>query len=616
MNELEAVEKVRELVKMAESYTERSSFEVVAKRIGYTEEWPNFYPGYNAAMRDYMDIKVHSERSYFPERLFREKSPNISEVEYNYLQANYKNTTVPIFLDFVNSVARAFSKGNWALTYNEPKATFKNDSFENYVSEEKEYIEWFKNVLPTIKLKDANGVLGVLPKYQINYNPETDTQTIDESILPEVDVRYYATPQVWFNTGKEIICLEEEKSLVLYGATKKEIGRIFTFYTTEHIYTIEQVGKYTDHEFAVVGIIEHALEYCPAFRLGGVPMLVDSTLIYQSPFAFAVDNLDLALINENNLQTSLQLTMYPYRVMIGDECDFEDSNGNHCFKGNVDNHQCPECHGSGMKNRPSRMGTLLVNNKELSGDNVKPSESMVFVQPSTEGLRFVSEIIEKNEKKARAILHLYDTNSQPTGKEDTATAAKIDQESQYAFIKSVSDGIFRLMYNILHTVGQMRYGKDFEEFSLTEPVNFDFRGREDYAKAIEQAQKLGVPMLIEQAIYEAIEHYFHTNEHSQRIYELLLAVDRLFVYTPEMIEKALLNKTASRLEVIIHYRYLQIAEILMSENPQWGEKDKSEQVADITAKAQIMLDEIDAATGSGNEDLIGSLLRVPTPITE
>ena len=601
MDALQIIDKIKAL--MAEAKTYDSQGELKAKVIDYREEWPEFYDGYNMAVRDYLDIKVHAERSYFPERLFKHKSPNINQEEFEYLKANYKNTTIPVFLDFVNSVNRAFSKGNWSLT-------FTDEKFEQYVSEQKDYIEWFKTILPTIKLKDANGVVAVMPIYMMTQD-EQGNITIDDTQEPEIELKYYPTPDVWWKGGKAFICLEKDRVPVMYGTQERKYGRAFTAYTDTEIIRIVQTGRYTDHEFTVQWSINHGLKYTPAWMLGGIPMFTDAAFIYQSPFLFAVDNLDLALINENNLQTSLQLTMYPYRVMVGDECDFE-QDGATCYKGVVrgmdgENHTCPSCHGTGLKNRPSRMGTMLVNTAPLNGDAIKPAESMVFVQPGTDGLRFVKEVISENERKARNILHLYDTNDQPTGKEDTATGAKIDQESQYAFIKNVSDGIFRIMYNVLWAMGELRYAAEFQGFNLTEPVNFDFRSREDYAAAILAAQKMGVPVLIEQAIYEAIQHYFHANEIQDAAFELLKLVDSVFVYSPDQIDTGIKDGTISRRDAVLHFRYLTIVENILTEDENFFDKSIADQIQAVQDAAQAYVVEIDAERGAGRQDLISAI---------
>jgi len=606
MNAQEALDKVIDLISLINGYDNQGDLR--PKIVDYHEQWPELYDGYNMAVRDYMDIKVHSERSYFPERLFVCKSPNINDEEFTYLKANYKNTTMPVFMDFVNSIGRSFSKGNWDLS-------FKDEAFGAYIEEEKEYKDWFKNVLPTLKLKDANGVISAYPRFKM-VEGEAGAMVIDDTQMLDVDIKYYSTPDVWHKESKAFICLEKERVELEYGNTTRKIGRQFTAYTPTTITRIVQVGKYTEQKFVIQWTFEHGLKYTPAWQLGGVPMVIDNSFIYQSPFLFAVDNLDLALINENNLQTSLQLTMYPYRVMVGDECDFE-QDGNTCFKGQIQDvegklHQCPSCHGSGMKNRPSRMGTMLVNTQPLQGDGIKPSESMVFVQPGTDGLKFVKEVIHENERKARQILHLYDTNDQPTGKADTATGSKIDQESQYAFIQSVSDGMFAVMYNVLWAIGEMRYGADFDGFNLVAPVNFDFRTREDYARAIVEAQKMGVPVLVEQAIYEAIQHYFHANDIQDAAFELLKLVDGIFVYSPDQVTAALRDGTVSKLDAVIHFRYLTLIENLLIENPNFFEQPLQAQIEAVKAAAKVVVDSIKDVNNAGREDLISQLTNAAT----
>src|SRR6056297_2498872 len=102
----EILKVVEEVVEILKPYYKAGEFK--PKRGRNSSKYPEYYPGYNMLVKDYEDILVHAERGDFPSELFEEKSPNMNDAEYDYLMANFKKTTLPIFKDLESSIAKAF----------------------------------------------------------------------------------------------------------------------------------------------------------------------------------------------------------------------------------------------------------------------------------------------------------------------------------------------------------------------------------------------------------------------------------------------------------------------------------------------------------------------------
>jgi hypothetical protein len=123
---------------------------------------------------------------------------------------------------------------------------------------------------------------------------------------------------------------------------------------------------------------------------------------------------------------------------------------------------------------------------------------------------------------------------------------------------------------------------------------------------------MGVPVLVEQAIYEAIQHYFHANDIQDAAFELLKLVDGIFVYSPDQVTAALRDGTVSKLDAVIHFRYLTLIENLLIENEAFFEQPLQAQIEAVKAAAKVIVDGIKDVNNAGREDLISQLTNAAT----
>ena len=73
--------------------------------------WPEFWPGYNEAVKERDELSVHIEYGVFPEHLIHARSPNQTDKEYEYVKANFKQVTLPNYTDYENTIRRALHSG-------------------------------------------------------------------------------------------------------------------------------------------------------------------------------------------------------------------------------------------------------------------------------------------------------------------------------------------------------------------------------------------------------------------------------------------------------------------------------------------------------------------------
>ena len=590
---------------------------------------PEYYPLY-PVMVDYHDrIRIHSEVNYYPERLFKFRSPNETEPEHKYRKDNYKNITLPVFMDYISTITRGWSDNNWNIEYQEDENVFvaADSSLQKYIEQEIKYygsIENFmKFVLPQIKTTDANGCIAVRP-HDIPFLRDENGQvivdgegkpSIDETALYEPTPYYYASWQkVSFEPDEFYLFELTEKSKVEFGNAEKLMGMVYEFYDEQNIWKIKQVGKYTEWKFEAILIYNHAWGRVPVTELKGVPKIVDNKIIWQSPFLFSCDLLDLVTLNNSNLQLSINTTVFPYRVMYGDICEFEDDAGNRCQEGYLFPEGvrkiCSHCNGSGLKSRVSPLGVLLLRppSRESEGDSKFTNKPMEYISPDVSSLKFLEEKIARDTEKARQILHLHTSNTEVKGSENmTATGMALDMQALYSFVKTVSDQSFQLFEFIIDAIGWMRYGDSYKKPVIIYPNTFDFKTEADYLAEISNAQKAGLPpFIIYTILYRYIQSVYYNEKVSADVFNLIVKTDRLVMFNNDDLALMVARGTAAKWEGILHDSAITFVGELNRENPKFLEQDFAKQQEQLIKKAKDKAAEIVPASANAANAIINA----------
>jgi hypothetical protein len=583
--------------------------------------YPEFYEGYNELCDQFDSICIHAEKGKFPDKLFLKRSPNQQPDEFEYVKQNYKQTTLPVFIDYVNQLKRSFNDGNWAIHYSD-------EDFQKYV--EKEFpvygsVEEFeKEVLPVIKSKDPMGMLAMRPKEipimrDSEGNPVLTPEGVfrfDDSIPVEPMINYFTVKQlVKFKENKFYIYLSRQKTIVKHGNQDCEDGMIFEVYDEQNIWFVKQIGKKTEFQFEIILYYNHALGYVPARRLKGIPVVDEYKVYYQSPFLYCVDSLDLVLLNSSNLQMSINHCVYPVRIMIGNECDFKE--GEHrCSNGIISYYDkevhiektCLACNGSGLKTRISPLGTILLkpSGRDNPNGEISPDAAFKYVSPELSTLEFLMKKIADDEARARGIAHIYNTNTNAQGSDsETATGKYIDQKTLYSFIKPISDEMFQTWEWIYKVTGEMRYGQSFKAPHFVYPITFEFLTEQDYIAQIKQSMDAGMPpSVIYPLIYRFLSTLFYTEPETNAAFVLISEADRLLTQMDVQISTGILNNTVQKWEKILHDSAFYFVKELKMEDEKFFDKTIEEQKKMLVEKAQAKANELNpVAIGSAVESL-------------
>ena len=571
-------------------------------------QYPEYWSGYNYAAKMYDSILPHSRSDVYPEHLLSVRAPNQTDAQAQYIKANYKATTLSVFEDFRATISRAFADQNWSIRYNgEIDPRFGEETFQQYVNNEIEKfgsLEMFiKNMLPTLKLVDANGIIAIEPE-DIEYFDEEngEEQIISNELLRPMPKYYNCKNIVGQKFGEYYLVICDDNSYVKVGSKMEESGIVLELYDQNAIYRIEQVGKKSDMTFGEpVLYFQHNLGYVPCIKLMGAPQLINDEIAFQSPFITAVPLLDQVVLDESYLQMSKATSAFPFMVALGEICEFIDREGNKCNDGQIFDavnggyRTCGSCSGSGVKSRFSPTGMLLIKPRtSLSeGDTGLSGEYLKFVSPPMDTLTFLRSEIEQQMAKSRRILHLPSSDESGTiGEASTATGSLNKMRSLYAFIKPISDQLFTIYEFCLVTIGNMRYGELFGGVNLVYPTSFDISTPSDYLSVISEGMKAGVPPSITFSnVYNYIRAIHYTDDETSAIYDLIINADELLLMSNADVLARLANGTVEKWQDVLHNSAPQLIMELIrdyiptEEFPTFLSLPMSEKITQLRAKA-------------------------------
>jgi len=588
---------------------------------------PHYYPGYAQSVEWLGQIRTHAQKGVFPELLFAKQAPNQTPKEAEYVRANFKQTTIQVFKDMVDTYGRAYHENNWAIEFMPDADQYvnSNTTLSEYINGDFPEFGSLDNFvftfLPPLKLMDAMGVVAVLP-YEIPTTEIEGEEVIDPDELIEPVTKFYHTTRVIAYDEEFAIIESEELSKVEYNNKEVYEGLVYYIFDDEWIYKAVQIGKKVDYRFEIIEWFNHDTGEVPVKRVDGIAIQIDETMMQQSPFLYACDVLDEVLLDSALLRGIKPTCTYPYRVMIGDPCQHQirvdgemlTCDGGYHYHMGGQKSICSECNGSGLKDRVSPYGTLLIKpqTSTQAGDNISPDSAIFYAAPSTETPRFLREEVAHNMNQAYEILHLKKTNNKVQGGEGiTATEAASDQKALIAGIKQNCMQLFDMYEWCIDMIGMMRYGENYRKPTIKRPVNYDFYLESDYLAQINEAiAAKQPPFVIQSIIYKYLQTLYYPDVQGQKVFNLISQADRLLTMNLDEINLKLSKGLIDKWEVVLHDSAINFVNELMMADPNFFELDFDLQKQALINKAKEVAGAIALTTAApfNAQSLVGNII--------
>jgi len=580
----------------------------VDRRFRRQEGHAEYWQGYGLAVRQRDELRVHIESDVFPEHLFRAKAPNMTEAEHEYLKKTFKQVTLPEYTDYQNTILRALHESNWSLSPGEAAGDIADpDSYTYYISRRIDYFgslaEYFKHIVTKIKTLDPMGVLCVMPQVI----PTTESTGEDGEQVMVIDPNERVAPQpIYFEVNQVVgkhdglwyLLRTRQRSTVTDGGKEVQDGQVLWLVDDVNCWKVEQYGRKNDMLFEVSLYFQHDTGYVPVQPLKGTPVLRNGVLMYESTYLPAKDLLDLVLIDSSQLNIVKASSIYPQKVMLGNDCEYEDvAKGARCNGGRltgmvdgayVDHGMCTRCNGTGMSVQLGPNKVLLVRSQRGLDAAAQPKvqDAMTIVEPSATTTQVLQEQIDSNRAAARKMLHLYSEQPMAGGDAATATQVGVGVKAQNAFVAPIAAQTFALMDFVLATIARQRYGADEGFYTLTPATQFDLRTEADYIALLGEAQAKSLPPA---AIEEILRGYFGvrfgSDPYMAEAFQVLAHADVLLTAGWQQVQAMEAKGTVKPWEVQLHNRALSLYDELM-QDPTFRELDIMDKAKRLQAYAQ------------------------------
>lgn len=582
-----------------------------AKAIGHGDrhKLPEYWPGYNECVRQRDELRVHIESGVYPEHLFRARAPHQTHEEYEYSKANFKQVTLPEFADFQNTILRALHESNWSLTPGDNAGDLSDDtSWNHYVTYQIEHFgsvaEYFKHIIPKVKVLDPMGVVCVMPASI----PTVERSTEDGETVMVIDPDTLVRPQpIYFEVnrvvGKEderwYLLHTREQSMVTKGGNEVREGVVLWLVDDTNCYRVYQYGKAHEFTFRVELYFEHDTGYVPVQPLKGRPVLKDGSVVHESFYMPAKDLLDLVLLDSTNLTSVKAASVFPQKVMLGNECDFTDVVKRQVCRGGtlygtdetgaqVVHGKCPSCNGSGLSVTLGPNKVILVKAASARDGTTPPKvqDAMTYVEPGASTTDTLEKQIEVNRNAARRQLHLHSETPIAGGDAATATEVGVGVKAQSAFIAPIAAQIFGTMDFVLGTISIQRYGTDEGFYELVPATQYDLRTEADYIAMLGEAQQKGLPPA---AIEEILRGFFAvrygSDPYMAEAFDVISRADTILTSNWQQVQAMQGKNQLQSWEIILHNRALSLYDELMRD-PAFRAMDLFEKVERLKEYAQ------------------------------
>lgn len=599
---------------------------------------PDYHSTYAISVSMLEDISIHSIKGIKPEKLIAERAPYQSQEEFDYVIKNYKQISLPIYGDFISTFSRCFADSSWSITY---PAYTDEDNLKAYLDEGLKQTPigmsaetWWRTMYPPIKMRDSQGCIAMRPWF-IPTTEEGGETVISSERFEPIPFYFDSRRVLQYKENEYYLFLSPEKSSVTFNDKPVNEGIIFEFYDDVAVWRITQVGRKIDYVFQYDIFYEHGRGKVPVTRLKGNPFYHEQELVWASPFLDAVDILDEAILDNNNLRAIKNKCVYPVRVMVSQTCNNTMTvdgvllacNGGY-FHDVANNSQikCSVCNGTGKLPRLGPYGDILLDSetafKEGEASNGK---AIYYAEPTPEMPKLLRDELERSLNIARGILHLKTTNTeaQPSeGTTPTATGQQIDQKAMYAYLSTPRNQAFEFYGWLIDWTAYIRYGEGYEVPVISVSDSFDMKTDQDYLTEIATAIDAGIPqVVVNQLTKKYLDSLFYNEGSEGKIAKIIIEADRLLTLPADEIPLRVSSGLINKWEVILHDSGIQLLRELIRSNPNFLGLEIAEQVSQLTALAQTKAGEIQTAIqtqGNGQPTTLDALrtrLGITTPPT-
>jgi hypothetical protein len=370
------------------------------------------------------DISIYYNDE-FPSRIYKEKHPNLTEEEYNYIKKNYRNPVKSLFGKALFTIKKIYKDGNFSIITEDEEAISDLTNMN--------LLNWFKNIYTDSTIIDPNLLLTFHVKAtELKVNS-------DGSIAQNERLPIYP-----YIVSYSDIIYKDKNTLAFYIKGDYDLNIVLMNYK-DGVLLYEQYNintlKDNKNIKPTFSIPFRNLKESKFWRNGdGVKKIIDNELEVESYFAQAVPVLDDIIFNSIDRSAIEARFNFPTRWYYAESCDTCSGQGTiHEF----DEHNkpcevhCHKCQGTGKTNDFGifRDYKLPMPRAGFDGETTLPNPAVGYVSPPQEPQKYLTERIKEDKDVAFDWLGINYSNSNAKASE-TALGKMIDREELYSSLDS------------------------------------------------------------------------------------------------------------------------------------------------------------------------------------
>lgn len=529
---------------------ETKGFNDYLEKIGRSSEAKRhrFYMESVEAMRN-MGVHVTEDN---PEKILNIKRPNEDKEAKKYRIDSYKAKTKASANKAASIINRIYNERLFSITYPgmpTEKVDEKN-SLQNYLTKDMplyvSLMNYQKMVFTKMDLKDANGLVGVMP---------IDFDKIDTELFDPIPTFYTSEELVDFEDNKfYTILIQDTKKNKYIGGNQEVI-----IFTSERILKFER--DKSSSSFKETLNYEHEFGFPPAFRVGGVVLKTKHPQLFESYIAGVLPHWDDAVSMYSDLSFAIVNHLYPKEWEIAIDCDNKQCrNGKVTLKTETGSREitCQTCSGTGKMTSRGPANIHWVNKDALNPDAPLPMPPFGYGEKELESTKLLEELAEKEIRKGFEAINMDIINQ--VGENQSGISKVIDRQDLDGFLDVYSSHIFKyVLPNIILFITMWRYwivyGKSEKLIDETlptikEPTTFDVFSITLLTDELEKLTAAGAGGAFLTGIRKDIIDKRFSDELTKNFYNTIIDVDPIAHLTDDNMMTQ--SRVIGRIEMYIH----------------------------------------------------------------
>lgn len=484
-----------------------------------------------------------------PKKLLDIKRPNEDSEAKKYRLDSYKPKTKSSASKATSIINRIYNERLFSITFPENPSQLVSDEaiLQTYLTEGMPlYISltnFQKTVFTKMHLKDANGLIGVLP---------IDFDVDDNEIFKPIPIFYTSEELVDFEDGEYYTILREKKKKKSgINVTKQKV----IIYTSEKIIILRR--DKTGDDWILKIDHDHNFGFPPAFRVGGIVIDTHPPQLFESYIAGVLPHWDDAVAMLSDKAAAMVNHVYPEKWEFTIDCDNDGcQDGNVIVRGaSAENTtiKCPICKGSGKKTTKGPFDIYQVNKDALNPDSPLATPPGGYMEKELESTKLLIIEAEKEIRKGFDAINMDIINE--VGENQSGIAKVIDRQDLDGFLDVYSGHVFKFVIpNIILFITMWRYWTIYKQNiklikdtlpAIKEPTTFDVFSISLLTDELEKLTKAGAGGPFLTGIRKDIIDKRFTDEKTKNFYNTIIDVDPISHLTNDdiMVQSRVIDQT-------------------------------------------------------------------------